>query len=73
MLLDAVERRFPALPVKYYAANARKIHKTDEELAVWIKQRLAEKAKTSETFRKIYESMTVEFVDNHFSTVVFMK
>ena len=73
MLLDVVERRFPALPVKYYAANARKIHETDEELAVWIKQRLAEKAKTSETFRKIYESMAAEFVDNHFSTVVFMK
>ena len=73
MLLDAVERRFPALPVKYYAANARKIHETDEELAIWIKQRLAEKAKTSETFRKIYESMAAEFVDNHFSTVVFMK
>lgn len=72
-LLDAVERRFPFLPVKYYAANARTVHMSDEQLAVWIKQRLSERAKTSGAFRKIYDSMAAEFVDNHFTAAVFMK
>lgn len=44
LLLDAVERRFPLLPVKYYAANARAVHASDEMLAVWIRQKLSERA-----------------------------
>jgi len=72
-LLDAVERRFPLLPVKYYAANAGIMHISDEHLAVWIKQRLSERAKTSEIFRKIYKSMAAEFVNNHLASAVFMK
>jgi hypothetical protein len=72
-LLDAVERRFPLLPVKYYAANARAVHASDEDLAVWIRRRLAERAETSDAFRKIYESMAAEFVDNHLAVAVFMK
>lgn len=72
-LLDAVERRFPLLPVKYYAANARTVHMSDEPLAIWIKQRLSERAARSEAFRKIYEGMAVEFVDNHLASAVFMK
>jgi len=72
-LLDAVERRFPLLLVKYYAANAKTIHSRDEKLAVWIKRRLSVRAEKSEIFRKIYESMTVEFVSNHLASAVFMK
>lgn len=72
-LLDAVERRFPLLPVKYYAANARTVHMSDEGLAVWIKQRLSERAGTSDAFRRIYEGMAAEFVDNHLASAVFMK
>lgn len=72
-LLDAVERRFPLLPVKYYAANARTVHMSDEQLAIWIKQRLSERAAESEAFRKIYEGMAAEFVNNHLVSAVFMK
>lgn len=72
-LLDAVERRFPLLPVKYYAANARTVHMSDEQLAIWIKQRLSERAAGSEAFRKIYEGMAAEFVNNHLASAVFMK
>lgn len=72
-LLDAVERRFPLLPVKYYAVNARTVHMSDEQLAIWIKQRLSERAAGSETFRKIYEGMAAEFVNNHLASAVFMK
>ena len=73
LLLDAIERRFPLLPVKYYAENAKLIHGCDEELAIWIKQRLSSRSKESETFRKIYESMSAEFVNNHLNAAVFMK
>lgn len=73
MLLDAVERRFPLLPVKYYAANARIVHMSDEHLAIWIKQRLSKHATGSEAFRKIYESMAAEFVNNHLVSAMFMK
>lgn len=72
-LLDAVERRFPLLPVKYYAANAGTVHMSDEQLAIWIKQRLSERAAGSEAFRKIYEGMAAEFVNNHLVSAVFMK
>ena len=72
-LLDAVERRFPLLPVKYYAANARTVHMSDEQLAIWIKQRLSNRAAGSEVFRKIYEGMAAEFVNNHLASAVFMK
>ena len=72
-LLDAVERRFPLLPVKYYAVNARAVHASDEQLAIWIKQRLSKRADESETFRKIYKSMVAAFVNNHFTATVFMK
>ena len=71
-LLDAVERRFPLLPVKYYAANSRTVHMSDEPLAIWIKQKLSERAAGSETFRKIYEGMAAEFVNNHLASAVFM-
>lgn len=73
VLLDAIERRFPILPVKYYAANAQRIHETDENFAVWIKLRLAKRARTSEVFGKIYNSMAAAFADNHFTAAVFMK
>lgn len=72
-LLDAVERRFPLLPVKYYAVNARTVHMSDEQLAIWIKQRLSKRAVGSKTFRKIYEGMAAEFVNNHLASAVFMK
>ena len=72
-LLDAVERRFPLLPVKYYAANARTVHMSDERLAIWIKRRLSERAAGSAAFRKIYEGMAAEFVNNHLASAVFMK
>ena len=73
VLLDAVERRFPLLPVKYYAANARAVHASDEELAVWIKRRLFDRAAESDAFRRIYEGMAAEFVDKHLTAAVFMK
>ena len=73
LLLDAVERRFPLLPVKYYAANARTVHMSDEPLAIWIKQKLSERATGSDVFRKIYEGMAAEFVNNHLASAVFMK
>ena len=45
---------------------------SDEPLAVWIKQKLSKRAAGSDVFRKIYEGMAVEFVNNHFASAVFM-
>ena len=73
-----MEKRFPLLPVSYYARHAAFIHSTDEQFAVWIRQRLKERADAAqgearEKFRKIYDSMAAEFVDRHFTAAVFMK
>ena len=59
--------------MKYYAANARAVHMSDEPLAIWIKQKLSERAAGSDVFRKIYEGMAAEFVNNHLVSAVFMK
>jgi hypothetical protein len=72
ILLDAIERRFPLLPVKFYATNFKYIHSSDENLGIWIKKRLAKRAETSDIFRKIYKSMEAEFSNNHLTNAVFM-
>jgi hypothetical protein len=72
ILLDAIERRFPSLPVKFYATNFKYIHSSDENFGIWIKKRLAKRAETSDIFRKIYKSMEAEFSNNHLTNAVFI-
>lgn len=73
MLFNAVERRFPLLLIKYYVANAKRIHKEDEQFAIWLKQKIYERSKESELFSKIYKCMMIDFKNNHLTTSVFMK
>lgn len=45
---------------------------SDEPLAIWIKQKLSERATGSDVFSKIYKGMAAEFVNNHLASAVFM-
>lgn len=59
-LLAAVDDRFPMALVKFYGAEARRLHAEDMPFVSWLGTRLAEKAAANRTYRPVLRAFEEE-------------